>query len=112
MVVSEAADFLTANLDGGKTYYALVTPRMGAWKARFSLWPFSSKPDARHPNSGEQFEKWVAETKLLVQSEASLDWYEQNKSSVEKKKIEYLPVGNQKTPEARELRTLHPEDGL
>ncbi len=39
MVVSEAADFMAAELDAGKTYYALVTPRMGVWKARFSLRP-------------------------------------------------------------------------
>lgn len=112
MVVSEAADFLKANLEGGKTYYALVTPRMGAWKARFSLWPFSSKANARHPNSGDQFEKWVNDTKLLVQSQASLDWYEQNRTSVEQKKMAYLPVWRQKTPEAVELRTLNPGDGL
>lgn len=39
MVVSEAADFMEAELLGGKTYYAMVTPRMGAWKARFSMHP-------------------------------------------------------------------------
>ena len=30
MVVSEAADFMEAELLGGKTYYAMITPRMGA----------------------------------------------------------------------------------
>ena len=39
MVVSEAADFMRADLAAGKTYYALVTPRMGVWRARFSLLP-------------------------------------------------------------------------
>ncbi len=112
MVVSEAADFMTAMLEGGKTYYAMVTPRIGAWKARFSLWPFSSKPGARFQNSGDQFQKWVDDTKLLTQSQKSLDWYQSNKASVEKKKTEYLPVWNQKTPADRELRTLHPQDGL
>ncbi|MCP4391836.1 MAG: hypothetical protein GY802_26315 [Gammaproteobacteria bacterium] len=112
MVVSEAADFMTAMLEGGKTYYAMVTPRIGAWKARFSLWPFSSKPGAKFQNSGDQFQKWVDDTKLLTQSQKSLDWYQSNKASVEKKKTEYLPVWNQKTPADRELRTLHPQDGL
>ena len=112
MVVSESADFMKAILEGGKTYYAMVTPRMGAWKARFSLWPFSSKPGAKHKNSGEQFQKSVDGAKLLVQSEQSLAWYEANKASVERKKAEYLPVWNQKTPEALDLRTLKPEDGL
>jgi len=39
MVISEAADFMQAAVLGGKTYYALVTPRMGVWKARFSFQP-------------------------------------------------------------------------
>ncbi len=39
MVVSEAADFAKADVEAGKTYYVLVTPRMGWWKARFSLRP-------------------------------------------------------------------------
>ncbi len=35
MVISESADFMDATLEAGKVYYALVTPRMGVWKARF-----------------------------------------------------------------------------
>ena len=31
MVVSEAADFMAADLVAGKSYYALVSPRMGLW---------------------------------------------------------------------------------
>lgn len=112
MVVSEAADFMKAILEAGKTYYVLVTPRVGAWKARFSLWPFSSDPEAKFKNSGDQFEKWVDDTKLLLQSEKSLGWYEQNKASVEQKKAKYLPVWEQKASEDLGLRTLNPEDGL
>jgi hypothetical protein len=37
MVIGESADFMAANLDSGKVYYSLVTPRFGVWKARFSL---------------------------------------------------------------------------
>src|SRR5687767_10367610 len=39
MVVSEAADFMQATVLAGRTYYALVTPRIGMWKARFSFRP-------------------------------------------------------------------------
>ena len=112
MVVSESADFMKAILEGGKTYYAMVVPRMGVWKARFSLWPISANPEAKYKNSGGQFQNWVDGTKLLAQSQKSLDWYEANKASVEKKKVRNLPVWNQKTPEALDLRTLKPEDGL
>ena len=63
MVVSEAADFMEADLSARRTYYSIVTPRMGAWKARFSMWPIKQsgskyrldtmtfKPGHRTPNS-------------------------------------------------------------
>ena len=69
MVVSEAADFMKAVLEGGKTYYAMVTPRMGAWKARFSLWPVKRDANAEYSLQNEGFQKQVDGTKLLVQSQ-------------------------------------------
>ena len=122
MVTSEAADFLQATLEAGKTYYAMVTPRIGAWSAqtprigawsaRFSLWPMSSEADAKFKNNGPVFDKSVAGTRLLIQSKKSLEWYAKNKGSVEKKKLEYLPVWGKKTEEALRQRSLKPADGL
>ena len=112
MVASEAADFMKATLEAGKTYYAMVTPRIGAWSARFSLWPMSSDSDAKFKNFGPVFEKSVSSTKLLAQSDKSLAWYEKSKDSVEKKKTKYLPVWNEKTEEALRQRSLKPADGL
>lgn len=112
MVVSEAADFMNATLEAGKTYYAMVTPRIGAWSARFSLWPMSSEPNAKFKNSGPAFDKSVADTKLLVQSDKSLAWFEKHKGNIEKKKQKYLPVWNEKTEEAMQLRSLKLSDGL
>ena len=43
MVVSEAADFMEADLAPGRNYFSLVTPRMGVWAARFSLWPIKGR---------------------------------------------------------------------
>jgi len=39
MVVGESADFMEAEIVSGKSYYALVIARPGAWKARFSFVP-------------------------------------------------------------------------
>jgi hypothetical protein len=39
MVMGESVDFMDATLAAGKTYYAVVMPRMGVWKARFSILP-------------------------------------------------------------------------
>ncbi len=54
MVISEAADFMDAELEAGKVYYALVTPRMGVWKARFSLRPVHASE-----LGGEEFKDWL-----------------------------------------------------
>ena len=112
MVVSEAADFMEADLQAGKTYYALVTPRMGLWKARFSLWPISNEPGAAHSLQSKNFKEWVEDTDLVTNSPKSLAWYERVKASVEKKRAEYWPVWQEKSAQAIAERTLKPTDGL
>ncbi|MEJ3576968.1 hypothetical protein WEU41_22315 [Pseudomonas fragi] len=112
MVVSEAADFMEADLVAGKTYYALVTPRMGLWKARFSLWPISNEQDAAHSLKSNNFKGWVEDTDLVTNSPKSLAWYQRVKASVEKKRAEYWPVWQEKSAEAIAERTLKPTDGL
>ena len=84
MVIGESADFMYADLDPGKTYYALVTPRMGAWKARFSL-----KPIHAEELSGAQFEEWFQNcewVKIIPESEA---WAKSNMESIQSKRKEY-----------------------
>ena len=112
MVVSEAADFMEADLVAGKTYYALVTPRMGLWKARFSLWPISNEPDAAHSLKSNNFKGWVEDIDLVTNSPKSLAWFQRVKASVEKKRAEYWPVWQEKSAEAIAERTLKPTDGL
>ena len=112
MVVSEAADFMEADLVAGKTYYALVTPRMGLWKARFSLWPISNDPEASHSLKSKNFKEWVEDTEMVTNSPKSLAWYERVKASVEKKRAEYWPVWQEKSADAVAERTLKPTDGL
>ena len=112
MVVSEAADCMEADLVAGKTYYALVTPRMGLWKARFSLWPISNDPEAAHSLKSKNFKGWVEDTDLVTNSPKSLAWYERVKASVEKKRASYWPVWQEKSAEAVAERTLKPTDGL
>ncbi len=112
MVVSEAADFMNADLAGGKTYYAIVTPRMGAWKARFSMWPVSTDAASEFNTTDGKLEKWMADTTLVTTSDAARAWYQNNRTSVVSKMREYLPVWNQKSAGAMENRTLKPEDGM
>jgi hypothetical protein len=112
MVVSEAADFLEADLAPGKTYYSMVTPRMGMWKARFSMWPVSRDPKAEYSLQSKDFKDWIGDTKLVANSPKSLNWFESNKTSVEAKRVEYWPVWQKKSAADLQLRTLHAADGL
>lgn len=112
MVVSEAADFMEADLGSGKNYFSIATPRMGAWVARFSLWPFKNDPNADFNTEMAEFNRWVADTKLVENTEKSKLWYEKNKESVRKKYEKYWPVWENKTKEDLARRTLLPEDGM
>ena len=112
MVVSEAADFMKADLAGGKSYYAIVTPRMGLWKARFSMWPVSTDPASEFNTNDGKLEQWMADTTLVTTSDAARAWYQKNRTSVDSKMREYLPVWNQKSAGDMEKRTLKPGDGM
>jgi len=112
MVVSEAADFMEADLKPGKNYFSIATPRMGAWKARFSLWPIKSDKGAKFNTSSSEFNSWVEKTKLVENTEKSLAWYESNKNSVKEKYKKYWPVWLEKSKQDIQKRTLSPQDGM
>jgi hypothetical protein len=112
MVVSEAADFLEANLDAATTYFAVVTARMGAWKARFSLFPVRNGGEGEYQYDSEKFQSWLAKTKFYENTPEAVAWSEQNMTNIIKKQEKYWPVWKDKTPEALSERTLNAEDGI
>lgn len=86
MVIGESADFMGATLDPGKVYYALVSPRMGFWKARFSLLPVRG--------SGlqtEEFSDWYKDTRWVENLATASGWARTNMPSIREKMTEYLP---------------------
>lgn len=91
MVVSEAADFLKADLVAGKTYYVEVVPRMGAWRARFSLAPIT-KEDLKTA----KVQKWISTCRLIENKEGAEKWAAENEPSVLSKKASYLEKWNAK----------------
>ena len=105
MVIGESADFMQADLQAGKTYYALVTPRMGAWKARFSL-----KPVGRNELSSAEFKEWVDGCAYTENTASSFGWAKDNGPSVQAKKREYLPKWHGKSGEDKPY--LRAEDCL
>jgi hypothetical protein len=102
MVIGESADFMGATLDPGKAYYALVTPRMGVWKARFSLRPVRGGDLA-----GEEFAGWYKGSRWVENSESAEDWASSNMNSVRKKMANNLPKWLAKDNKP----ILAPEDG-
>ena len=105
MVVGESGDFMSAELVAGRTYYALITPRMGVWKARFSLAPVS-KPQL---GTGE-FKEWFERTRWAEPDERTAVWMHDNFSSVQEKYTAYYPKWMEKTPADRPA--LLPDDGM
>ncbi len=87
MVVGEAADFMSAHVVAGRTYYALVTPRMGVWKARFGLRPVHQ----REVEDGHA-DKWLGSCSWVATNEASARWAIDNANSIEAKRAKYWPV--------------------
>ena len=103
MVVGENADFMHADLEENKTYYALVTPRMGFWKARFSLKPVHQSEIA----SGE-FNTWYQDASEWVKTNNdSNTWFLSNKESVYAKYTDYYADWMQNTIKV----TLNKNDG-
>ena len=104
MVTGESADFMQADLDAGKTYYALITPRMGAWKARFSLAAVSKDTEP------DQLKEWKNSCTWVVTSEATRQWAKENAGSIQRKRDGYIEKWMTK-PDAGKP-ALAPEDGF
>ncbi len=112
MVIAENADFIDAELEAGKTYYVLISPRMGMWKARFSLFPIHDTSDDEYNVQGPQFKQWMAKTTFVEIGPAAQAWYDENKVSIEKKRADYLQKWNKMLPKDRAELVLHAQDGV
>jgi hypothetical protein len=111
MVIGENADFLNATLDAGKTYYVLVSPRMGMWKARFSLLPIHSDPAAKYSTRSTDFAKWQAGTHWVQKTPAADAWYRENAADITAKRADYMQRWNTASAEQQAELTLLPSDG-
>ena len=104
MTIGENADFMSAEVAAGKTYYVKVEPRMGMWKARFGLEPYRLK-DLATPAFATDLEG----CKPVVKSAESDAWASTNMMSVREKRTSYYGDWMKK-PEAERPRLLA-EDG-
>ena len=113
MIVGESADFMGANVKTGKTYYAMATPRMGAWKARFSLKPIRRKATGKELSvESNDFRKWQKNTKIVEVDEKASAWAKANMASIKSKQATYWPKWVGKSAADKKERTLQPDDGV
>ena len=110
MLVSEAADFMEAQLAPGRTYYAIVRYRVGFWNGRFSLWPVKAEADAPYSLQDHDFGEWVGDTESVAKTAGADEWVRENSVDIQSKYDAYLPVWEQKSPEDRAARTLDEAD--
>lgn len=111
MVIAENADFMNATLEAGKTYYVLVKPRVGVWKARFSLIPIHNDAKAEYSLQSKDFTEWQAATQYVVNTPASEQWYAEHKADIEAKQQDYTKKWDAMDPADKAVLTLHAEDG-
>lgn len=104
MVVGESGDFMSADLAAGKTYYALVEPRLGAWKARFSLAPVT-----REMLGTPEFDDWFSACRLVERSPESDTWALENANSIQARYTKYYPKWMEKA--AGDRPNLKSDDG-
>jgi hypothetical protein len=102
MVIGESADFMAADLQPGRVYYAVVQVRMGVWKARFSLNPV-------HVTGRGELGGWLADAQWVATTQDSFAWARDNAADVEQKRAEYWPKWMAKLPLDRPV--LFPDDG-
>ncbi len=112
MVISESADFMAANMIGGKTYYAIARPRVGVWKARYSLYPARNDSEGKFQIDSQKVQKWLAKTKFVENTEASLGWADANRESIVGKQQKYWEKWESKSDEEIAERTLEESDGI
>lgn len=112
MVVGESADFLKANVVANKTYYTVVSPRMGFWKARFSMHPVRNDQSSKFQYNSKDFKEMLGDTKFVKSGVKAEQWAQKNAPSVAKKLAKYLPEWKTKALTKQQAATLEVVDHL
>lgn len=82
VVGGESGALLDADLESGTFYYVVVEPRMGLWKARFTLDPHSVTGA-----SLDALKKDLAECEWYSSSAEAARWFSENVASMKSKAI-------------------------
>ena len=112
MVIAENADFMNATLEPGKTYYVLVMPRIGVWKARFSLIPIHNDATAKYNIQSKQFADWKRDSQPVDKTPQADAWYVAHQADIEAKRVDYMKKWDVMDATHKAELTLHAQDGI
>ena len=112
MIVGEAADFLEAHLQAGKTYYAVVEKRFGVTRPRYALWPVRRTPGANLAVDADDAAELCGDCEWADAGDRDRDWYASNKPSVDHKRTGFLKKWNAREEEGKDHPVLNREDGF
>ena len=111
MVLGETTDYMTADIEGGKTYYAIIRARMGGWKPRFSVFPV--KRSGGYYDHNHKYVKSLQRNKFHTMEHPNKKWWsEKRKIAVLKKHQVWWPKWQTKPAAHRAKFALSPEDGI
>lgn len=112
MVIGENADFMETHVEAGKTYYALVSPRVGNLKTRFSLLPIHATPHAKYSIGSADFQQWQSSCDLVEKLPRADQWYDDHKKTVDELRATYLKEWNGRDAKDKADLVLNREDGV
>ena len=109
MAYGAAADFMVANVVGGKTYYSIVRPNWGT--GGFAPTPIR-QTTSEYNMQTDDFKSWDNGTTLIEKKPTAAAWFAENKAKYQAIYEEYWRRFQNKTPDEVAQRTLMPEDGI
>lgn len=110
MAYGVAADFMLADVVGGKTYYSIVRPNWGS--GGFIPTPIRAGDSSNYNMKSKDFQTWLKNTDLLEKKPGANEWFVKKKDEFQKIYETYWAQFGNKTPEQKQERTLHPNDGI
>ena len=109
MLLATSTDFLEANVEAGKSYYAVTTMQPSA--RAFGMAVYSLMPVRRAELSSSEFLRLVGGYAYVVRTARADAWYASNSASVYARRDKFLPQWSARSPKDRAARTLQVTDG-
>jgi len=110
MTYGTAADFMIADVEGGKTYYSIVRPNWAT--GGFAPTPIRADGSTEFNTDSGEFMKWKNGTKLLEKNAEAKQWFVDNQKKYKDIYEDYWKRFQNKSEDQIKERTLNPSDGL